>query len=86
MTDTPPKKQDGGAIFDALAAIEGPIEREQPTEQQERDFSNWDEPTPEEREQELAQAYRDAAEDMRNDPLFHMDTAHGPKPSGEKEW
>ncbi|MEF2280108.1 AbrB/MazE/SpoVT family DNA-binding domain-containing protein [Deinococcus sp. YIM 134068] len=34
---TPIKKQDGGAIFDALASIEGPIEREQPTEQQERE-------------------------------------------------
>lgn len=34
---TPLIKQDGGAIFDALAAIEGPIVREQPEEQQERE-------------------------------------------------
>lgn len=85
MTDEPNgKKQDGGAIFDALAAIEGPIEREQPTEQQERDFSSWDELTP--REQELAQAYAEAAEEMRNDPLFDLDPAHGLEPSGEAEW
>ena len=42
MADEVAKKQDGGAIFDALAAIEGPIEREQPTEQQERDWSAFD--------------------------------------------
>lgn len=34
---TPIRQQDGGAIFDALASIDGPIEREQPTEQQERE-------------------------------------------------
>ncbi|WP_102128112.1 antitoxin [Deinococcus planocerae] len=34
---TPLKQQDGAAIYDALASIEGPIEREQPTEQQERE-------------------------------------------------
>ena len=34
---TPLMKQDGGAIFDALACIEGPIVREQPEEQQERE-------------------------------------------------
>ena len=34
---TPIAGQDGGAIFDALAAIEGPIAREQPPEQQERE-------------------------------------------------
>jgi len=33
----PVKRQDGGAIFDALAAIKGPIERDQPTMQQERE-------------------------------------------------
>ncbi|CAM4443102.1 hypothetical protein [Deinococcus marmoris] len=31
------ERQDGGAIFDALAAIEGPIDREQPTGEQERE-------------------------------------------------
>lgn len=34
---TPIIKQDGGAIFDALAAVEGPIYREQPTGEQERE-------------------------------------------------
>lgn len=33
---TPVRQQDGAAIFDALASIEGPIEREQP-EMQERE-------------------------------------------------
>lgn len=58
-------------------------EREQ-QEQQERDFSSWDELTP--REQELAQAYAEAAEEMRSDPLFDLDTAHGVGLDGEAEW
>ena len=83
MADDAPKKQDGRAIFAALTAFEGMPEREQP-EQQERDFSSWDELTP--REQELAQAYAEAAEEMRDDPLFDLDTAHGLESSGETDW
>lgn len=41
MADEIDKKQDGRAIFDALAAFEGMPEREQPTEQ-ERDWSAFD--------------------------------------------
>lgn len=66
-----------------MAAIEGPIEREQPTEQQERDFSSWEELTS--REQGLAQAYAEAAEEMRNDPLFDLDTRHGLYHSDEND-
>lgn len=62
-------EQDGGAIFDTLAAVEGPIEREQPKE---RDWSLWDRS-----DEALARAYVDAAEEMRNDPLFDMDVSHG---------
>ena len=79
MADEVTKKQDGGAIFAALTDFEGMPEREQP-EQQERDFSSWEELTS--REQELAQAYAEAAEEMRNDPLFDLDTAHGLEQSG----
>ncbi|QFP78005.1 hypothetical protein [Deinococcus sp. AJ005] len=39
------RKQDGGAIFDALTAFEGMPEREQ-QEDQERDYSGWDEAEP----------------------------------------
>lgn len=75
-----PTKQDSRAIFTALTVFEGMPEREQ-AEQQERDFSSWDELTP--REQELVQAYAKAAEEMQNDPLFDLDKAHGLEPSGE---
>lgn len=83
MTDEVTKKQDGRAIFAALTAFEGMPEREQP-EQQERDFSSWDGLTP--REQELAQAYAEAAEETLNDPLFDLDTAHGLEPGDEEDW
>lgn len=59
------------------------MSNEQP-EQQEREFSSWDELTPQ--ELELALAYAAAAEEMRNDPLFDLDTAHGLEPSGEADW
>ncbi|WP_293909047.1 hypothetical protein [Deinococcus sp.] len=35
--EKPVRKQNGAAIFDALTAFEGPIERDQPTMQQERE-------------------------------------------------
>ena len=41
MADDAPKKQDGGAIFDALTDFEGMPEREQ-QEQQERDWLGFD--------------------------------------------
>ena len=73
--DDAPRRQDGGAIFDALTAVEGPIEREQPKEQQERDWSLWDQS-----DEALARAYADAAEEMRQDPLFDVDVSHGLEP------
>ncbi|MFK7601287.1 hypothetical protein ACI3L1_03645 [Deinococcus sp. SM5_A1] len=57
------EKQDGGTIFDALAAVEGPIDREQPMEEQGREpFSDEVEPeTPDaEPKQVLTQAEREA--------------------------
>ena len=38
------------------------------------------------REAELAQAYRDAAEEMKNDPLFDLDPSHGLTPTTEDNW
>ena len=38
------------------------------------------------REAELAQAYAEAAEEMRNDPLFDADPSHGLTPSTEDNW
>lgn len=38
------------------------------------------------RDAELAQAYRDAADEMRNDPLFDLDPSHGLMPSTEETW
>jgi hypothetical protein len=37
QVEKPARKQSGAAIFDALYAFEGPIERDQPTMQQERE-------------------------------------------------
>ena len=44
----------GDSIYSALILIEGPIEREQPP-QQERDFSGWDEVPDAERTVEQAE-------------------------------
>lgn len=38
------------------------------------------------REAELAQAYREAAAEMRRDPLFDLDSGHGLSPQGEADW
>lgn len=38
------------------------------------------------REAELARAYREAAEEMRSDPLFDLDPSHGLSPSTEDRW
>lgn len=80
------RKQDGGAIFDALAAIEGMPEREQPTGEQTREELNEDEPEPDTSDEELGRAYAEASEEMKADPLFDLDPNHGLPPSTEEDW
>lgn len=79
------ERQDGGAVFDALAAAEGPIDREQPTGEQEREpFSDEAEPaTP---DAEVGRTYAEAAEEMKANPLFDLDPNHGLPPSTEENW
>lgn len=78
-------RQDGSAIYDALASIEGPIEREQPAyEERPELWKRLDEGAgggeQDEDAQALAQAYRDAAAEMMADPLFDLDSGHGMAP------
>lgn len=59
MTPDDTKKEDGEAIFAALTAFEGMSEREQP-EDQERDYSGWDEVEPATPDAKLKQALTQA--------------------------
>lgn len=55
MAQDDTKKQDGKAIYAALTAFEGMPEREQPEEQQERDWASFDQEA-----EALSQAERQA--------------------------
>ncbi|GMA14768.1 hypothetical protein E5F05_19860 [Deinococcus metallilatus] len=78
----PKGTSDGRAIYDALTAMEGPFEREQPAMQERPelldvpDKDSADSPASQDA-QALADAYRDSAAEMMADPLFDLDTGHG---------
>jgi hypothetical protein len=63
----------GGAIFDALTAMQGPFEREQPTMQERPELLEL----PDEDAQALADAYRESAAELVAAPLFDLDSGHG---------